>query len=470
MGDPHRSDPSAETSGGRSDARGYRGGVDPATHHVQAAEALARGDPLSALNLVAGDEGAHARALRGIAFAQLQEFDAATAELRAAAQAFAGEPLYRARALAALAEIAAARRELGTALEALAAAADELDAVGDDRNAAWARLVRARILLLVGSVDEARADLARAAGGATLDRPVLRAAFELARAAASVRELSAEEALAALDRALAELAREEHPMLAAELDLHRAGLALPLARLAVGERTVELALPALAAVFRGGGRLPIEVVADAGAGDGPGRERGAERERTSDAGCRRWLVVDAIARRAAFCGEDAVDLSGREVPFALLVELARAWPGELSSDELVARVFDGPAGDESHRERCRVEIGRLRRLLPGGARIEARRHAWRLAVGAGAAVVRVELLTGDSALTALLADGQAWAARDLSLAIGASPRSVQRALVELSRKGGARPLGEARARRWVASGATQGIASQMFLVSLLRPK
>jgi hypothetical protein len=72
------------------------------------------------------------------------------------AKGLAGQPVHRARNLAALAEVAAARRELGTALESLATVAEELDSIGDRRNAAWARLVRARILLLSGSVDEAR--------------------------------------------------------------------------------------------------------------------------------------------------------------------------------------------------------------------------------------------------------------------------------------------------------------------------
>ncbi len=72
-------------------------------------------------------------------------------------------------------------------------------------------------------------------------------------------------------------------------------------------------------------------------------------------------------------------------------------------------------------------------------------------------------------LTALLADGNAWAARDLALAIGASPRTVQRALAELAERGAARAVGRARAQRWMTAGAPQGIATQMFLVSLLRP-
>ena len=45
-------------------------------HHHTAARALSCGDPLAALNAVAGDESGHGLALRGIALAQLQELDA----------------------------------------------------------------------------------------------------------------------------------------------------------------------------------------------------------------------------------------------------------------------------------------------------------------------------------------------------------------------------------------------------------
>jgi len=71
--------------------------VQPEPHHDAAARALASGDPLAALNAVAGDESGHGRALRGIALAQLDELDDARRELRAAAEALRDAPLYRAR-------------------------------------------------------------------------------------------------------------------------------------------------------------------------------------------------------------------------------------------------------------------------------------------------------------------------------------------------------------------------------------
>jgi len=427
----------------------------------RAAKALERGDPLAALNALSGNEGAHGRALRGIALAQMQEFDSAQRELGAAAKALRDEPVHRARALAALAEVAAARREVGTALESLATVAAELEAMGDRRNGAWARLVRVRILLLTGSVDEARSELEQVTSKSG-DDPVLAAAFALAHANSSVRVLSTDDALGVLERALAELSRTEHPLLAAELDAHRAALTRPFASLRMGDRSADLTLPQLAAVFRGGGHVPI---------DNP-----------RSAVARYWLIVDAIGHRVVFCGEDAVDLSARAVLFRLLEELALSWPAEVTTPILVERVFDGPAADEqgpaadrgeteeSYRDRLRVEIGRLRGLLPPGVKLEALGNAWRLVVADDAGVVHVSLPEKASALTALLADGSAWAARDLALALGTSQRSVQRALNEVAEQGAVQPVGEARARRWIAPDCAPGIASQMLLVSLLAPR
>ena len=426
--------------------------MQPLPHHLRATASLARGDALAALNSIAGDDSAHALALRGIALAHLQELEAAQRELQAAAAAFRDEPLYRARALAALAEVAAARREIGTALSALGDAADRLEKMGDPRNAAWARLVRVRILVLVGSLAEAREEMESIAADLNLEDPVLRATHELVRAAVSVREMAAGDALETLNAALAELSyrgsskSEPHPLVAAELRAHRSAFAEPLARLSVSGQTTELSLPDLATVFRGGKDRPPLL-----------RSR------------RNWLVIDAIAGRVGYSGEDFEDLSARVVPFSLLVELARDWPEALASDELIARVFEGPPEDESYRERCRVEIGRLRRLLPATCKVVASGHAWRLVVARGETVALVELLTESTSITALLADGQPWAARDLALAIGASQRSVQRALRGLACSGAVQAVGQARSQRWVSTVGSTGIATQMFLVSLLAP-
>jgi DNA-binding transcriptional MocR family regulator len=60
-------------------------------------------------------------------------------------------------------------------------------------------------------------------------------------------------------------------------------------------------------------------------------------------------------------------------------------------------------------------------------------------------------IDGDQAsLVALLSDGAAWSTSALALALGASQRTVQRALVELEAAGRARSIGRARARRWLS--------------------
>src|SRR5215475_4851601 len=126
-----------------------------------AARALAAGDPLGALNRVALREDAPALALRGIAMAQLTDFERAKALLRRAARAFGPrEAVARARCVVAEAEIALASRDLGFAAKALDAARAALEAHGDLVNAAHARYLEGRRLLLIGRLDEAERVLA----------------------------------------------------------------------------------------------------------------------------------------------------------------------------------------------------------------------------------------------------------------------------------------------------------------------
>jgi predicted ArsR family transcriptional regulator len=60
----------------------------------------------------------------------------------------------------------------------------------------------------------------------------------------------------------------------------------------------------------------------------------------------------------------------------------------------------------------------------------------------------------QASLVALLSDGVPWSTSALALALGASQRTVQRALAELEAAGRVRALGHARARRWLASPLT----------------
>src|SRR5437588_9321136 len=126
-----------------------------------AAGALAAGDPLGALKRVALRDDAAALALRGIAMAQLGELVRARALIRSAARAFAPrESVARARCVVAEAEIALASRELGWPPKTLDAARATLEAQGDRLNAAYARYLEVRRLVLIGHLDEAERILA----------------------------------------------------------------------------------------------------------------------------------------------------------------------------------------------------------------------------------------------------------------------------------------------------------------------
>src|SRR3977135_1270265 len=143
-----------------------------------AARALAAGDPLGALNRVALRDDAPALALRGIAMAQLGDLVRAKALVRRAGRAFGPkEAVARARCVVAEAEIALVSRDLGWPAEALDAARATLEELGDRVNAAHARYLEVRRLLLVGRIEEAERTLAE------LDPapfpPALRTAHEL---------------------------------------------------------------------------------------------------------------------------------------------------------------------------------------------------------------------------------------------------------------------------------------------------
>src|SRR3954447_20898392 len=126
-----------------------------------AALALAAGDPLGALKRVALREDPPALALRGIAMAPLGDLVRAKALLRRAARAFGPrEAVARARCVVAEAEVALVSRDLGWPVKALDAARATLEAHGDQVNAAHARVLEVRRLLLIGRIDEAEPMLA----------------------------------------------------------------------------------------------------------------------------------------------------------------------------------------------------------------------------------------------------------------------------------------------------------------------
>ena len=393
-----------------------------------AARALAAGDPIGALNRVALREDPRALALRGIAMAQLGELGRAKALIRRAARGFGpGEPVARARCVVADAEIALAARDLAWPPGALDAARTTLEAHGDRANAAHARLVAARRLLLLGRLAEAEQMLA--AGDPAPLPPPLRAVHELAVAGIAMRRLRAREARAALTRADSAARRSGVPALHAEVASLAAALEAPAARL----------------LMQGTGRLltPVEVEALLASGT---------------------LVVDAC-RHVVARGNTRVALAARPVLFALARTLAEAWPGDASRAVLL-RSFGAHFTDASHRARLRVEISRLRRALAPLAEVRstpagftlAPRRAGEVAVLAPPAPVPER----HGAVVGLLADGEGWSSSALALALGTSPRTVQRALEALVSAGLVQGVGRGRARRWMAT-PVPGIATPVLL-------
>ena len=380
-----------------------------------AARALAAGDALGALKRISLRDDPPALALRGIAMAQLGEHRRARELLRRAARGFGPhEELARARCVVAESEVALAMRELGGSPRSLAAATATLEARADHGNALHARLIAARRLLLLGRLDEAAAALAR------LDArglpPALAAVSELAAAELALRSLRTGAAQAALARARAAAERAGVPALLAEVASARSALDYPAARrLSAGAEQV-LRLDEAEALLASGA-----------------------------------LVVDAC-RRGLRVGAAWQPLARRPVLFALARALAEAWPGDVDRQALIAHAFRTRRPDESHRARLRVEIGRLRALVAPLASIDATARGFVLGPrGARDVVVLAPPIDGDAAsLLALLSDGAAWSTSAISLAVGASQRMVQRALVELEAAGRVRSIGRARSRRWLA--------------------
>ena len=175
-----------------------------------AAHALATGDPLGALKLVALRNDAPALALRGIAMAQLGDFVLAKALLRKAARAFGPkQAVARARCIVAEAEIALVSRDLSWPAKALDTARAALERHGDRTNAAHARHLEVRRLLLIGRLDEAERALAKF-DAAPLP-PALRAAHELAIAGIAMRRLRIKKSACCACRGRARRAPRGHP-------------------------------------------------------------------------------------------------------------------------------------------------------------------------------------------------------------------------------------------------------------------
>ena len=215
-----------------------------------AARALAVGDPLGALNRVALRSDPPALALRGIAMAQLGDLDRARVLLRNAARAFGTrEAASRARCVVAEAEIALVTRDLGWPAARLDAAGKTLEAHGDHVNAAYARHLEARLLLLTGHVNDAERALAGL--DATAFPPALRAAHELVVGGIAIRRIRTGAARDALARAAHAARLANIPALMAEVKQASHALEMPAARLIARHREQS------AAARRGGGDVRI---------------------------------------------------------------------------------------------------------------------------------------------------------------------------------------------------------------------
>jgi hypothetical protein len=164
----------------------------------------------------------------------------------------------------------------------------------------------------------------------------------------------------------------------------------------------------------------------------------------------RALVVDAC-RHVVRDARTAVSLARRPVLFTLARALGEAWPTDVSRGVLVARAFRAKLADESHRARLRVEVGRLRAVLRTLASVSATKQGFALVPRRAREVVVLARPVEEEhgAVLAFLADGESWSSSALALALGASQRSVQRALDSLAAAGKAQPFGRGRARRWM---------------------
>jgi biotin operon repressor len=396
-----------------------------------AARALSTGAPLIALNFIALRDDPPALALRGIAMAQLGDLARARTLLRRAAGAFGPrEALARARCVVAEAEIALVCRDLGWLAKPLEAARTVLERHGDGTNAAHVRYLVVRRLLLIGRLDQAErliadldpALLPRASG----------AAYHLVAGGIAIRRLQIKAARAALAQAASIARAVRIPSLVAEVERAARVLDAPAARLISQGSARPLLLDDIEALFAS-----------------------------------KALVVDAC-RHAINQSGTMISLGTRPVLFALARALAASWPGDVSRAALLSAAFGAKHADESHRARLRVEISRLRKTLHGIAGIDATKNGFTLVPCRDRTVVVLAPLTDEAHATvlALLADGEAWSSSALALALGASQRTVQRALDDLKAEDKIQVIGRGRALRWMAP-PLPGFPSTLLLPAAL---
>ncbi len=270
-----------------------------------------------------------------------------------------------------------------------------------------------RYLLLIGRIEQAER-LLSGFNPAALP-PASRATYELVVAGIALRRLRTKPARAALARAQRAARHARIPALTAEVESAAAVMSTPAARLIAHGKEKLLLLEEVEALL------------------------------ASQA-----LVVDAC-RHVMREARTVVSLESRPVLFTLARALGEAWPQDVSRDALVKWAFRAKHADESHRARLRVEIGRLRRVLRPLAGVSATKQGFALVPHRAREVVVLAPPVEDphAAILAFLADGESWSSSALALALGASQRTVQRALDALATAGKVHALGRGRARRWM---------------------
>jgi hypothetical protein len=380
-----------------------------------AARALATGDLLGVLKRVGLRDDPPALALRGIAMAQLGDFERAKVLLRRAARAFGSrEAVARARCVVAEAEIALVSRDLGWPAATLDAARATLEAHGDRVNAVHARILEVRRLLLIGHLD--KAEQALAGFDVTSLPAALRANHDLVVAGIAMRRLKTKTARTALARAGQAARDADIPALTVEVESASHILNAPAARLIAQGEEKPLLLQEVEALLES-----------------------------------KALVVDACRHVVRLRGT-VVSLARRPMLFTLVRALGEAWPADVSRSTLIAQAFRARGVDESHRARLRVEIGRLRSALRPLAGISATKEGFALVPRRAREIVVLARPVEEehAAVLAFLADGESWSSSALALALAASQRTVQRALDELATEGKVQSFGRGRARRWLA--------------------
>ncbi len=394
-----------------------------------AARLLAAGDPLGALKRVALRDDPPALALRGIAMAQLGDYERSRQLLRRAARGFGSrEHLAQARCQVAEAEVALAARDLTRRKHQLNTATRTLDKLGDRANALHARLIEARRHFLVGDLDATEKTLASANVSGPDVPPPLLARAALTRAELALRRVRAADATIALDVAHAAAIAAGIPALIAEVGRVRRALGAPSARATRGGVVRSVKLDEVEKLFASGD-----------------------------------LIVDGC-RRTVCCRTRSVALAGRPVLFELVRALAEAWPKDVNREQLIERAFQSRVTNESHRARLRVELGRLRAALRQLARIEATPRGFLLTpIKAPAVIVLAPPIDGPAgSILALLEGGESWSTSALADALGSSQRTVQRTLRELEEAAAVRAVGRGRSRRWLAP-ALGGFATTLLL-------